>query len=378
MEIFSREELQVLTQDRKGPCVSIFLPTHRAGRQIRQDPIRFKNLLTRSEEKLTARGLRSAEAKDLLSSATQLITDGNFWRYQSDGLAVFISPDFFRFYRVPVTFGDLTVVGERFYIKPLLPLLTDGRFFVLALNLNGVRLFQGSRFSLTEIELKNIPRNIVEAVGVEAEHYVQFNTRIAQTGSRTAAYYGMGGGEPDFTKDVRHYFQKVDRGLNQLLRGEQAPLVLAGVEYELPLYRQANTYKNIISGAINVSPEEPEELHRNAWALVEPVFLKGEAAAEARYREFQGTGHASADLRLIVPAACHGLIETLFVAINAQRWGRFDPDTGAVVENDQQENGNEDLLNLAVIQTVLHRGAVYALPQERVPGQAACSAVFRY
>jgi hypothetical protein len=52
-----------------GWCVSLFMPTHRAGREMEQDPIRFKNLRREAEESLTAKGLRSSEVQELLKES---------------------------------------------------------------------------------------------------------------------------------------------------------------------------------------------------------------------------------------------------------------------------------------------------------------------
>jgi hypothetical protein len=39
------------------PAVSIMMPTHHAGPEVRQDPIRFKNMLRQIEGELEGRGL---------------------------------------------------------------------------------------------------------------------------------------------------------------------------------------------------------------------------------------------------------------------------------------------------------------------------------
>jgi hypothetical protein len=43
-----------------GLCISIFMPTHRLGREVQQDPIRLKNLLGEAEEHSLASDLRDA------------------------------------------------------------------------------------------------------------------------------------------------------------------------------------------------------------------------------------------------------------------------------------------------------------------------------
>ena len=59
--------------------------------------------------------------------------DGLFWQHQSDGLALYSRPGWWRSFRVPLDLPELAVVGDRFHVSPLLRLLTgDGHFLVLA------------------------------------------------------------------------------------------------------------------------------------------------------------------------------------------------------------------------------------------------------
>jgi hypothetical protein len=125
-------ELRSVLADSQAPAVSIFVPTHRAGQEIRQDPIRLKNLVNQAQDQLIKEGTRPAEARSLLEPLAGLMEDAAFWRHQTGGLALFRSPDVFRTYRLPFQVGEFVAVSDRFYIKPLLPLLMhDARFYVL-------------------------------------------------------------------------------------------------------------------------------------------------------------------------------------------------------------------------------------------------------
>ena len=63
MRFANAEHLSFLLQTRERFCVSIFLPTHRAGPEIRQDPIRLKNLLKQAESRLIALGHKPVKAR---------------------------------------------------------------------------------------------------------------------------------------------------------------------------------------------------------------------------------------------------------------------------------------------------------------------------
>lgn len=385
MELLDKDQVRSLIEHREAPCVSIYMPTHRAGAETQQDPIRLKNLLRQAEDNLTDGGLRGTEAQEVLKPAGHLLGDDDFWQHQSDGLALFLSGGLFKVFRLPFKFSELVVAGERFHVKPLLPLLSgDGQFYVLALSKNQVRLLQGTRHSVGEVDLENVPTSFAEALGrEEREKQLQFHTVARQA---AAIFHGHGGGAADDTthkKDLLRYFNQVDKGLHELLSGRTAPLVLAGVEYLLPIYREANTYPHLMGDRIVGNPEKlsPQDLHEQAWAILEPHFASAQKEAAAHYRELAGGERASNRLEEIVPAAYHGRVDSLFVGVGVQRWGRFDPDAGQVRVHEERQSGDQDLLDLAAVQTLTHSGEVYAVAPEEVPGGNSgvpVAAVFRY
>lgn len=383
MNLFQKDELKTLIQKHEGPCVSIYMPTHRAFPDTKQDTIRLKNLLREAEERLKQAGLRSTEAKRLLKSANALIKDGIFWKYQADGLAAFISSDVFYPYRLPLKFDELLVVTDRFHIKPLLPLLSnDGIFFILALSQNEVRFFECTRQSVQQIELKNVPRSLKEALKYDdPEKQLQFHTRTqAAGGERAAVFHGHGTGKDDTKNNILRFFQQVDQGLRNMLSEERAPLLLAGVDYLFSIYRETNRYPFLMETGMAGNPEEvrAEDLQAKGWKIVEPFFLKAQEEALAGYRQLAGSGRTSDSLEEIIPAAHDGRIDVLFVALGVQRWGYYDPETRAVHLHPEFEPGDEDLLDFAAVHAFLNGGAVYAMKPEEMPDETLLSAQFRY
>src|SRR5438105_10341969 len=140
MDLFSRNELQALLSKAERPCISLFMPTTRGAGH--EDKIRWKNLIRDAEERATATGERPSDTEELLRPARQLLDDVAYWQNVSHGLAAFLAPALFRSYRLPMPFTEHVSVHGHFHIKPLLPLLTDGRFYILALEQKHVRLLQ--------------------------------------------------------------------------------------------------------------------------------------------------------------------------------------------------------------------------------------------
>jgi len=78
---------------------------------------------------------------------------------------MFLSPEVFRTYMLPFVFKELVIVADRFHIRPLLPLLsaTDGIIFWLSVQ-NKVRLLQGTHYSVNEVSLADVPKNLAETL----------------------------------------------------------------------------------------------------------------------------------------------------------------------------------------------------------------------
>ncbi|MBW1707472.1 MAG: hypothetical protein JRJ86_20305 [Deltaproteobacteria bacterium] len=382
MNILRRDDIEKLMDSYEGPCVSVFMPSHRGATESRQDQIRFKNLLREAEESLLESGLRHPQVNDLLEPVQMLLKDASFWKQQIDGLAVFLCQDIFQYFCFPHRFKELVVVTDRFHIKPLLPLFSgEKRFYLLALSQNQVRLFQGSRYSIVKVDLEGVPDSLAEAVGYdEREKQLQSHTRSPGSGGgRGAIFRGHGEGTDNAKDKILEYFRQINKGLQQLLKDEKAPLVLAGVEYLFPIYREANTYPHLADDGVTGNPEglSAEDLHEQAWAIVAPLFNMAERDS-VKYRKFAGSEKTSTDVRKIVPAAYYGRVESLIVAVGVQQWGTFDPVRNVVQLHQEAQPGDADLLDFAAIQTFLLGGSVYAVEPNQVPDEAPLAAVFRY
>ena len=377
MSVLTKENVRLLMGTHEVPCVSIFMPMHRSGAETQQNPIRFKNLLREADERLIARGLRAPEAKGLLEKAEKLLQDGLFHKHQSDGLAMFLSSEVFNYYFLPFVFEELVTVSDRFHIRPLLPLLIgDGRYYVLALSQNQARLLQGTHYSVNEVDLVAVPRDLAETLR-DDDSRKELNIRSSKSGGGGAITYGH---EVDTKENIRRYLRQIDKGLHELLKDERAPLMLAGVDYLHPIYREVNTYPHLMSEGIAGNPERlsAEELHKQAWAIVGSFFQKTKQEAVDQYKQFADTGRASNRIRKIVPAAYHGRVELFFVVADLQQWGTFDPRTDEIHLHKKEKPGDEDLLEFTTIQTLLKGGTVYVAEPGEMPDTGSAAAVFRY
>jgi hypothetical protein len=141
-----------------------------------------------------------------------------------------------------------------------------------------------------------------------------------------------------------------------------------------------NTYPHLLDRGItgNLDELKAETLHEQGRALVEPNVSKARHDAAAQYKHYAETERASNEVRKVLPAAYDGRIESLFVASDQEQWGTFDPAARAIHVHRQAKFRDEDLLDLAATQTLLHGGSVYAVERERMPDTALVAAVFRH
>ena len=382
MQLFTGNDLKKLMADEKGLCVSIYLPTIRDASEARQNIIRLKNLLKKAEISLLGRGLRRDEVETVINPGWGFLDDMAIWDNREDGLAVFLSTRNYHYFHLPATVDELVVVGPRFHIKPLFHLLSgDVKYYILALSQNRVRLIKCTQYTAGEVDLTGLPTSMTQALQYdEFQKHIQVRSGTAGGGRRPALFHGQGQGRQQNKDDLIKFFRQIDDGLQKHLKNVQAPLVLAGVDYLMPLYREVSTYGFLEPQGLAGNPEEltPRDLQFRAWPLVKPWFEKALSEDLAGYRQMAGTGLTSHQVEEIVAAAHHGRIKTLFVPVGRQKWGIYDQIKYAPEVHDGFQDGDVDLLDLTAAQTVLNGGGIHVLTPDEMPDQTEIAAVYRY
>src|SRR5262245_2465008 len=132
-------ELQFLAHASGSPLASIYLPIERAGRDERST-IRLRNALGVLSER--ARGeIDARTAAAVLAWPHALLHDSGFFDHAEQGLALFCARGGMRTFHLAEPVEDFALWSDRYCLRPLLPQATSsGRFFVLALSQNRVRL----------------------------------------------------------------------------------------------------------------------------------------------------------------------------------------------------------------------------------------------
>jgi len=381
-------EKLIAERDFNKPLISIYIPTSRAG-TVQEDRIRFKNALNEAAERLVEENLYPEmeldkdEARKFLSEGFDLLEKEDFWLHLSDGLAVFIGEDRFHTYVVPISFEPLVYIGNEFYTRKLHPIFTrENRFFLLALSQSEVRFFEVHKYHIYPVIIEDlVPEDLENALEKQKPTVLQSHTT---GGSDSAVFHGQGGRKDQKNDDLKEFFRQVDKGLMEMLHDENEPMVIAAVDYLVPLYKEVSKYNHIVEEHISGNPDDlgPVVLHEKAWKIMQPKFqAKKEESREAFPLQIKNE-KASVSVEDIVLAARGGRVETLYVN------GETDPKLGEVFtsnENygvkfhDENTRKNTCLLNAAAVYTWENGGKVYSLEKEDMPDSSKpLNAVFRY
>lgn len=387
MHLFNRDNLRALMEMRGEPSVSLYLPVQREGSDTRQGPVKLKAQVKIVEEKLKSRGWRLPLIEQILKPVTELYDNALFWEYQQTGLALFANENTFMTYQLPIDVPEFHIIADRFYTRPLIPLLThDGPYILLAINLGEVKVFQGSRYQLKPLHLENMPESLQAIYQTySTEKQLQHHAGSSGNGSNSGTVFHGYDNMKDIEKiRIEEYCRQIDNSLRQSLGGETLPLVVACVDYLFPIYRQVSKYKQLMSPNISGSPDTltMEAIRTAAWDIVQPLYAGSQDKAWQDSQNLLGSDRIRGNIRQIIAAAEHGRIESLFLPKGRILPGIYDPDIEKInrlVDPTPEEAADaDDLLDIAAVSVFLKGGNVYVVPASQLPAENDALAVLRY
>lgn len=384
MELLSKELMQELLAAEKAPCLSIYLPTHRKHPENLQDSIRFKNLLKQLEVSLLLK-YSNGEVKKHIEPFEALADDNNTWNHTFDGLAVFSSAGLFKVVGVHKTFDELAMVADSFHTKPLMQYLQSAdRYHVLGLSFHYIRLFEGNRHSLAEIELlPDIPRTITDALGDDlTDKHSTVSSYGGTGGESTSMHHGHGGRNEEMEKDAERFFRVVANNIyERYSKPAGLPLILAALPEHHSLFERVSKNPLLLSKSIAVNPTSvsTDKLVKLAWEIMEPEYNMKLNNFVSRLEQARVNGKGSDDYKEVAVAAVEGRVDTLIVEADRIIPVRI---TNLVTGNTQKKDlinpKVDDLLDDMGALVMKMGGQVMVLPQGKMPSETGLAAIYRY
>ena len=365
------------------PCLSLYLPTHRRHPENQQDPVRFRHGVEALEASLRQQH-GAAQTQALLAPFRTLADDADFWNHTLDGMAVMAGAGLFRVFVLPRPVPELALVADSFHTKPLRRFLQSaGRYQVLGLSRHRIRLFEGDRDGIAEVELAaGVPRTISDALGDELTEPHQTVSSYGGIGNASSPMrHGQGGKKDEVDKDAERFFRAVDRAVTEHhSKPSGLPLILAALPEHHHLFRQVSHNAGLLPAGIDANPEalDADALRQRAWQVMEPKYLAQQARWADEFHAARAKGLGSDDLSAVAEAAAAGRVGRLLIEAERQIAGHLDEQTGRIVADDLDHPQIDDLLDDLGALVENRGGQVHVLPAERMPGTTGLAATFRH
>lgn len=386
----SRLDMKELPDAGGGWCLTAYIPFHKNWREPMEDDILIKDLSRTAQTALEERGAAPDEIEALLAPLKLVSEEKDPSVFRGEGMAILASRQSSVMVLLSKAPPALVEVDRHFRLDYLLPaLLRTDRFYLLGLSLKSVHLWDCDGITMEEIPLEGLETNIRETPHFQdSDPEMSFHANSGSPGrnrnkGQGSAFFGQGSGQndgKDMKKEMEHFFRSIDAAIVPKMPDHSLPLILAGVEYLLPIYREVNSYSNLSPLQLRGNPEAlgtAADLHANANAVLRAKDRDDRRECLEIYRENITTGRTAAGFTDIVPSACFRKMTHLFVREGGRRWGSYDKAFGKTEVYEDYRAGAENLVNLASTKTLEGHGMVFLVPQDEMPADAEIAGLCR-
>jgi len=376
IDVPSADELTELTQHRHPGCLSFYVAPGWPGSSDARPPIgrdpEAARLALRSAARsalaeLAAADVDRADRERVGEALRSLEDDPDLWSTEARTIAVFVSPERTRTFRLMNELPQHTAVGDRFDVGPLVRAITfDHRGYVLALTQGDVRLlFLGPDASSHRVELSTLPTDAAEALA------------RTTTGGRFDRQRAEGALGPKI--EQRRYCSIVQDAVLAAIRPVQAPVVLAAAADLGTAYREVSTYQGLLEQGIDANPTSlsSEDLEARARAVLDAHHDAQITAWRERLGALSANGRGSTQLSDVARAATAGLVDTLLFDLGSDAEGSID-ETGAVTFADGAGPASYGLVDEIAARVLRTGGTVKAVRRADLPDDSPVAATFRF
>lgn len=368
------------------PCLSLYMPTHRTFPDREQDPIRYRNLLDQLREQLQQQ-FPDTDSQQILSNFEALQNDQTFWSSPRAGIALIGTAELFRVYQLQRPVPELAVASQHPHLAPLLRIVQSAdNYQVLCLSRDQVRLFEGNRDGLNEIQpAAEVPVTMTDALGTELTPGDQSGRPdgFGSAGNRGNPFTNEAGGsgkQAEIDSDRERFFRAVNRAITEQHSNPTGlPLILVGLPENQASFRALSHNQQLLEKGVDIDPAalDLDSLRQRCWELVLPNYEQRLAGLLQEYGESQGKGLASDQISEIGKAAFTGKISTLLVEAERSIAGTLDQQTGKV-ELDREAANQPDVLDELMLHALRNGANVVVVPAARMPTSSGAAAVYRY
>lgn len=150
-------------------------------------------------------------------------------------------------------------------------------YWVLALSQKGCQLFKGNGDSLAVVDAQTIGLDMSTVLRLDeaGDSNLQDHSIGTSNGRVTEGFHGQGGFKDVKKKYLQTYLREIDKRLSKYIRGEQAPIILLGVDYTQSLFRKVSNRKQIVASKVSFgsNPTTINAIQQAVMPLVKEMSL---------------------------------------------------------------------------------------------------------
>lgn len=362
----SSRDLSSLNELRTDACVSIYLPTTPITQDIQKARIKLSNLTKEAVRQLQEAGTDKRLLATLQEHLDDLADDEEFWRYQAHSLAIFVTPDSLRTYRLANKLSEMVEVSDRFHLKPLIRAITfPHAAYVLAISENAVRLVEVSAdLPATTVKVPDLPKDAASAVGKSTINDRSPSGRIQ-------------GSEGQKTR-LAQYTRKVDAAMRPIVAGSDIPVILAATQPVEAIFRSVSSIAalpQVISGSHDRTSDA--DLASAARPILDTHYEQQIADFRTLFDTRKGQRRSTTDISDAARAATFGNIDRLLVNIDNVVDGTVDEETGVVTFDDAGDARNYGIVDEIAGRALRSGAKVLGVRAKDIPDGKPLAAILR-
>ena len=368
IDLPTRTEILKLAATRSAPCITIYLATTPLTEAAQADRTALKNLTREAMSQLEATDTPKRSLWPIEAAIAEIEDDDEFWAHQANSLAIFLTPESVRTYRLPSKLESQVHVSDRFHLKPLLRAVTFPHdAYVLAIGMGAVRLIEVSAdLPPHPVRVPGLPKDMAGAIGRRSHSPHKGPLRGAEESSESAL--------------LTRYARVVDEALRPVLSGQERPLIIAATEPMASIFHSVSTYPHTAGEYLGGSADHTADhiLAEHARSVLDKVYATDIAGLGQLYISRESQGRAITDIAQAARAATFGAIDTLIVDMDAVVPGTLDDESGAVVFAESPGADTYDVVDEIVSRALKSGARVVAARKDDLPGKGALAAILRY
>ena len=252
--------LKKLQNNKKTPCVSVIVPTHKKSSERTVDKLEVTKAINKAKELVFSKYGKKGTGENIINELNTLTSNIDYV-HNNQGIGFFASEDVSCVVEFPFEVKEKITVGNTFEIRDVLYLEeTMINYYVLLINEKKVKLFLGNGENLKEVKDKNFPSNFYE------EYEYERPSRGNSSGNSLKSTEK----DKSIVKEMRLManLKKTDGKLSPYT-ANNTPFVLCGNPKDLGYFLKV--YKNHMNIAGKVSGNY---VHENTTVLGKMTFKK--------------------------------------------------------------------------------------------------------